>query len=93
MEKIDKRTKEYKDTRNCPPLTGEEKMSLSRPVVDAEVCPHGIPIEMADNCYGCRMTKARVTFDHCPSCGAELLEDEKSYTCEAHCRKCIYKEY
>ncbi len=31
-------------------------------------------------------------FDHCPGCGAKLLEDEKSSRCEAHCKKCIWEE-
>ena len=31
-------------------------------------------------------------FDHCPKCGVELLEDEKSAKCEAHCNKCIWKD-
>ena len=72
---IDKRTKEYRD---------------SRPDAFEQVAGAGIEAknEVIDKII---ITAASKDFDHCPKCGVELLEDEKSSKCEAHCRSCIWE--
>ena len=103
-DKIDKRTKAYRDTvsaRETDPADRiEVRMVDTSPTVDPTATKTTFsgdftavaPPQDVDR-PGFVPAVVVNDFDHCPGCGAELLEDEKSSTCEAHCNKCIYKNY
>jgi len=79
--KIDKRTKEYRNSVNLDdsPLTGDASTEYKNGAGD-------IVLGKATSVHLFR------GFDHCPGWGSLLLEDEKSSTSVAYCRKCIWEK-
>ena len=83
--KIDRRTKEYKESIRNPEILNES----------LEPSPEEVPkaVKLLESCGAKVLTPGQPGADllHCIKCGKELNEGERNSTSRAHCRDCIWE--